>query len=336
MGQLVPVPIPVTGDLNTSDPESNRPAGTLVQATDTHHRYLGPRPGRSRATSAQGVSIVGRTVIEFDGVDDYVLYRYLVEQMVLPLEWTLDVLFEPTAVGSGSGTLVSLSAAAHTDIWLRLDGSAAGGSLPRTVVATVQGSTTSGASGSAVTVRNTTQRTLSSIGTHAVDPALIYHARLVRNGAALSLKVNGTETTGTGLSTTVGHAYAGDGLSVGGYSASLATNYYGGWIYKVLLRSGQWTNLRDGWVDMIHSKSNPVLLSSNGGLYQQWVGSGSFGQETSRFRNFGSVVGGPATDNLTASPFLYPIQMIKTYTDRSGRVWNMVVVNGRTFYQRAT
>ena len=288
------------------------------------------------STTAQGVAIVGRTVIEFDATNDYVLYRYLAEQMTLPLEWTLDVLFEPTAVGTTSGTICALNGAAHTDIWLYLDGSASGGTNPRNVVCTVQASNTGGSSGAAVTVRDTTQRTLSSAGTPVVDPVKIYHVRVVRNGAALSLKVNGTETTGTGLSTTVGHAYAGDGISVGGLSSSLANNYYGGWIYKVLLRSGQWTNLKDGWIDMVHTKANPVLLNSTGGLYQQWVGSGSMGQETSRFRNFGSVVGSPTTDNLTASPFLYPVQAINTYTDKNGRVWNLVMVNGRMFYQRAT
>ena len=87
---------------------------------------------------------------------------------------------------------------------------------------------------------------------------------------------------------------------------------------------------------MIPSKANPVLLCATGGVYQQWVGSGNYGAENSRFRNFGSVVGAPATDSLSESPFAYPVQGIRTYTDRSGRTWNTVTVNGRVFYQRAT
>ncbi len=336
MSEFTPVSLPVTGPLNTADPESNRSAGTLVQATDTHHRYLGPRPGRSRAASAQGVAVVGRSVIEFDGVDDAVLFRYLAEQMTLGLEWTLDVLFEPTAVGSTSGTICALSAAAHTDIWLYLDGSGAAGSNPRNVVCTVRASDTSGASGAAVTVRDTTQRTLVAAGTPAADYTKIVHARVVRNAAALSLKVNGTETTGTGLSSTVGHAYAGDGVSMGYYSASAANNYFGGWIYKVLLRSGQWTNLRDAWMDHIHAKASHVLLAATGGLYQDWVSGGNIGAENSRFRNFGSVTGSPGTDSLTSMPFLFPVQGIGNYTDRAGRVWNVVPTNGRVFTQRAT
>lgn len=330
-----PFGIPVDGPLDTANPESNRQTGTLVSAIDCAHTAIGPRPGRSRSATAQGLTGVGRLVYEFDGVDDYVLFPYNPGQMVLGLEWTLDLLFEPKAVGADSGTLFLMGNGTHQDIWIYLDGSGGAGTDQRTVVAKARASTSGGGSGNQGMIRDTTQRTLASAGTPAVDPTLMIHVRFIRSSGETFLYVNGVLTTSGGsVSGTVGHAYVGNGIYLGSKYAD-AGDFYGGWVYKAMLRNGVFTNLADGWVDTPHTKVPNVLFYATGGPASLWVGATSPAQELSRYRNYGIVTGSPPSDTITKSPFMFPVQGMATYTDRMGRVWNAVVTNGRLFYERA-
>lgn len=337
MSEPTPISVPCNGRLNTADPESALPLGTLVQATDTAHRWIGPRNGRTRGAYAGDKAAIARSVYELDAVDDYFLFYYNSQQMVLGLEWTLDLVVEPTGVGSTSGTIFAMgNAATHTDIHVRFLGSGSGPSDERKIRATVQSSSSSAASGSAVTVTDSTQRTLASAGTPATDPLLIYQIRLVRNGADLSLKVNGTETTGTGLSTTVGHNFVGDGFYLGTHMTN-ANTYLGGWIYKGMLRSGVFNDLSDAWIDTPHTRSPCVLWATTGGQPQVWAGGSSgFVQELSRFKHYGSAVANPGTDTLSSWPFQATINGIGNYTDKHGQQFNLVCANGRLWWERAT
>lgn len=342
MGDPVRLPLPVRGELNTTDPTSAMPAGSLIEATDLSHRALGPRPGRSRSATAQGLTGIGRSVYEFDGVDDFLLFNYTAEQMVLGVEWTLDILFEPSAVGVDSGTLFVLGTSAHRDIWVYLDGSGAAGANPRTVRAQVSPSTVGVSSGTTASVQNTTQRTLASIGNPATDPTLIYHARLVRsmvnNNAAdtvVTLYVNGASSQAN-LSTSMGHAYGTSGGIYLGSKYNDAGDFYGGWIYKTLLRNGVFTDLQDGWQGITPTLCKNVLFCASGGPASQWVGSTSCADELSRFRNYGAEFGTPLTDSLTAWPGVFPVNAIEHYTDQTGRNFNLVEAGGRLFWERVT
>lgn len=340
MGTPVPLPIPVSGPLDTTNPQSSVPEGTLIQATDVAHRWMGPREGHSTWNSVGAVSgaitNLPRAIYELDGTDDYWLHPYLAEQMEVGLQWTLDAVIEPKAVGSTSGTIFSMGDSTHTDIHLRLLGTGSGGD-ERKVRVTVHASTSGGASGSAISVTGTEQLALASAGTPLGDFSKLHHIRVTRNGTALSLKVNGTEATGTGVNPAVGHTYVGDGFYVGTHSTA-ANNYLGGWVHKVVLRAGVFTDIRDGWFECVHPKHPSVLFCTPGHVPWHWAG-GSTGlvAELSRFRNAGVTGGTPSTDNVSLpGPWAFPMQGISKMTTREGVIYNVVVCAGTLFYQRAT
>lgn len=341
MPEPVAFPIPVRGALDTKDPESALPTGTLIDATDLAHRHIGPRPGRSVAGTVNGLSQPARTMLTFGGVDTYILYPYLAEQHVMGLGWSIDLVFEFTGLSSSPMAIYCHGSTANNDILITLLGSGSAAGDQRKVRAIVSASTASAIS-TTTTLTGTTQLTQSGGASPAVTPTVIHHVRLVRNAGSLYLYVNGAlEASDTStISSTVGNAGPGSdaGTALGRNSASAANTYFTGWIYKALVRNGIHQDLSDGFLDTCHASDPVVLLYANGGinLFFMTTEAINAGQEMSRFRNYGTVNGTEAYDSAANGFPSRPIQSIMHYTDRYGRLINLVECNGRIFYDRAT
>ena len=341
MGQTVPLPLSVRGALDTADPESASAPGTLRDATDLAHRWWGPRPGRSTAATIIGLGQPTRNVYTFNGADTYITYPYIAEQYVMGLSWTIDILFEFTALASGVNTILSRGDGTNNDIQIGILGSASAAGDQRKVRVVVSASTSSAIS-TTTTLTGTTQLGLSANATPAADTTYLQHIRVVRNVGSLYLYVNGTlEASDTStLSTTVGNAGPGssDGWVLGRNSPSAANTYLSGWIYKMLCRPGSYQTLTDGWLDVCHSTADPVVIHAPGGVHTFFLTQNEAtdaGEEMSRFRNFGTMAGTGSIVTLTGWPTASPIQGFGYYTDRYGRVINIAEVSGRIFQHRA-
>jgi hypothetical protein len=338
MAENAPTFIPVKGRLDTVLPESASEMGTLRDATDLDHLNWGPRPGRSNVASiSSGNDAKPRFYYGMDGVDDYLLFPYLAEQMVWGLSWTIDLEFQFTGLSSSPMGIFCRGNGTTNDVFISLLGSGSAAGDRRKVRAIVNASTSGGAFSTTTTLTGTTQLAQGSVSI-AATPTDIYTIKLVRNVGALYLYVNGTlEASDTStLSTTVGNEYSPSGFEVGRNTSSAANSYYTGWVFKAMCRSGVHTDVTDIYMDSCHASAPVVLFQSGCGPVAFWVESGSAVIEQSRFRNYGTVGGAPSSDSILTWPASFPVQAINSMTDRYGRVWNLVMANGRFYYERAT
>lgn len=331
MGAMQHVELPVSGRLDTANPSTSRPPGSLVEAIETAHLWWGPRPGFTQQTwptrSATGYVL--------DGTNDYFdLYMRSQQQFNLPTKWTLDVVFRPTEVTHSSDTYVPifqwyLSGVATIGIYLVAGGSLSGDQ--RKVRALVTPTSSPGVAGTSLDITGGTQV---SVGT-AVEN--VHHVRLTRDGDTLALRVdNVADATSTGLvaaqrheaavaASTVCHAYLGfaSGLALG------ANHLFKGRIHTAVLRAGVvGTDATKGLRPFAFSRAAGIRLAyfgnMNGGNNDQSLFGNDFTTK-------------PATTEAESNgrPYwLEPIQGGAHFVDAFGKPWNAVMTGGALLFRR--
>ena len=338
MAQLVPVVFPVNGPLNTTDPMTNRPPGTLVEATDAALRWLGPRRGMTQKTwvyqANSGTNYPDPEVPIFDGNNGHGTCTMRAKrQFNLPTQWTLDTVIRPSGVSHSSDVnllIFQWDLNGIEAIGLYIKGGGAPSNAQRKLYAVVTPTSSAGVGGSAVTLTGTTQI---SVGT-AIENT--HHVRLVRDGASLVLTCDGvTEASSSSLSASQRHE-AGTAVSVAchAYLAGTSTggnHLYAGRIYRTLLRTGAATDTTKGLRDFSFPSSQAVRFAQYG--YDS-VGSDL---EFSPFRNAISWSGMTSSNVSEAAPWFQPgVQGGVYHTDVRGQSWNVVVAGGSIFWRRAT
>ncbi len=108
MGQRILVPLNVLAPLDTSNPLSSLPPGTLVTAEDLASRWWGPRLGGASLSQPHDYATAAKLpgpgdLLAFDGTDSYVSGVFASpEQRDLNDSWTLDLSFRATSVDHGT------------------------------------------------------------------------------------------------------------------------------------------------------------------------------------------------------------------------------------------
>lgn len=322
------VVLPVQGQLDTANPVTNRADGTLVEAIDVSPLWWGPRFGFTQQTWPNRVA----GCYLFDGTDGYVsCVMRSKQQFNLPTAWTLDVVFRPTLVSHSTDVSVpifqwDLNGVEAIGLYILANGESSGNR--RKIRATVTPTSAPGVAGSGVTITGTTQQ---SVGTSMLNT---HHARLVRNGANLTLTVdNLTEATSTSLSATQRHEAAVAAstsctayLATGRGIATGANHLFNGRIMRTLLRVGAATDPAKGFRDF-QFPEHPSVRFCQRGIY---------GMDLSSFTGtLGISSSGTTLDTETPAPWSgSPVQGGTYWKDSRGRGWNVVVTEGNLYWRR--
>ncbi len=338
MGSMQHIRLPVEAPLDTSMPDTNRPPGTLVEATDVSTFVWGPRYGMTQQTwPIYGVTPIpfGGATYAFDGTNDFADFRMRApEQYNLGTRWTLDIVFRPESVTHSSDSTVPIfewSLAAVSAIKVMLVAGGGSGANQRKVKVIVTPTSSPGVAGTAVTLDGTTQV---SAGTTLAD---VHHIRVTRDGATLTLYVDGVqEAQSTSISatqrheatvgaTTLAHAYIGmsNGLAAAG------NHYFKGRVHAILLRSALATDVTKGARDFEFGKLAGTHFHFTGTTV-------SFPDDLSSFQNAIFSYSATSTSSEIASRpwYLNRVQGGAHFRDSTGRVWNAVMIGGYIGFRR--
>jgi hypothetical protein len=251
----ISVPISTVGPLDTTNPPTDRPAGTLIEAINLGSRWWGPRiPNRAdtwfgqRTTSGGGQS----RYITFDGSTTYINAQTSGDSVRdLGTRWTIDAWFgladvdEDLSTVAGSNLLtvfmwnVGLSGSTVPAIQINVGGPNGPGADERKVICYVRTTSARNTVGNTYTIKSTSLVPVNTSGSWTNEFSKITHVRLVRNGSDLRLYVNGvSEATQTVSATepTEGSIGAAASYSIG-YSAVGAGQNFIGIIPNVTLRT---------------------------------------------------------------------------------------------------
>ena len=189
MATRLPLDLTVRGPLNTSDPKSDRPPGTLLEAQDLAHRWWGPRRGRKTVAWPIGSEsrqvTPGRAAINFTS-GDFVTGQIVDYAQDIKDSFTLDIVLRLRQAPAGSEEIFQWRTASAADLIVRLHSSATYGRVQVFF---------NGISGGA-------HLTGSAILANGIsDDTKIAHIRVVRDGTSAYLYVNGVlDDSATGLS----------------------------------------------------------------------------------------------------------------------------------------
>lgn len=318
MGNLIHVPLPTGGKLDTSVPAADLAPGQLVSAVDLAHRFWGPRQCRARL--ANYPSSTGYTGLRFYGVDGEIVFPYHGTQMDLGLQFTADCAFTCDALQTNDTTIFCMDYdTTNMALYVALQGS--GGGDPGTPIVYVRGTGGGNATLNGTTVIGT------DTGLHTI--------RVVRNGTLLYLYVDGElEDTASGFSSGVSVAAgsAGEGLVVGRkITAEAPDSWWSGYIYQVNIRPGAFTDAR-----VIHALPNFPRAQSFRFVTRPGprVTGDDMCLDLSRFGNHGTIGGTVTEVELRTAGALVPACGIGHFIDGERTDYNVVLAGGRLDYGR--
>lgn len=329
------IPLDTRARLDSANPPTDRPPGTLVTALDVGSRWWGPRLGGKSFSNPHnmpsGDEPRGQSVTTFDGAGAYVTGAFQSpEQRDLGTRWTLDIVFSADSVNHATFDeaiifkwTTKTSATAIDAITVGIRGTSAGGS-ERTIRATITPTSSPDVAGTTKTLDSTTQLT---VGTDEQDR---HHIRLVRDARTARLYVNGaSEATAGGMSKSNGHVGSAD---VGQWelSSGAAPNFKG-IVYYATLRDGVYGNPERGYPMPVFPRADAFRVAIDG----MAQGTATV-PDHSLYRAHGTPLNVGATSAPDQHPYPTPVQGMASFTDIKGRAWNVVVCGGMVYYRKVS
>lgn len=252
------------------------------------------RPGMQRLFQVTNAG----TCFDLNGTTQIVTVPLNIVMHTLRKEWTVDILFQPDQVSSAATLLGWVSAST----W------------PIRIQTTSAGKVEAKVTDSASTVTTMTGTTTLVVGTN-------YHVRVVRNGTALTVYLNGvSEATGTIADL--------DCLAPGGnltFGAANGAAFFDGKVDYCTAYSSAITNMTDIYIRCILPRAPHVLWHY---VMEEIETTTHRVDDESRFENHGSVTNGTSTATSIARQTM-PVTLIAPYIDKNNKQ-RAVVMAGRT------
>lgn len=292
-------PVALGSGLNTSRIEQTSESAVLRVFKNVRSDQGGVvrRPGMVRIGRITPPSQCG----DFDGTNDILQFNGDTRIWPLGTRWTVEALCRPDAL-TGTHTILGGDAA---NAGLRIQMDTTGGGR---VLVTVRDS-----AGTDVTL------TVSGITT-----AVVYAIQVVRDGASLTLRVNGTEDTDTMHATNVLGAQVSTAITGVTIGATAGASFFDGAIDFVRGFSTAKTHQRDGWRRLLDPYADDVLFDICTGT------TSSRARDRSRYGNHASSSNLPTnTTALCVNPS--PIQSIAQRTKANGARELVVVAGGGVY-----
>lgn len=323
--------VPVFGPLDTANPVSSRLTGTLIEARDVAHRWIGPRAGpkafatpRTLADTTTRPGVLRNPLILDGDTGRITGPLQTAEQRDLGSKWTFDVSFLPATAQSATAATVSVAEWNHTAaattvrLLLVLSGGGATGTL-RAIFNTPAG---------AVSVTGTTVLTFAD--------GLQHHVRVTREGTTGTIYLDGAqEVVNSSLGSSSPLAAGDDGgyWVIGATTPLSASELYAGRVYRMTMRSGVFSDAANDILELADPRAPNVRLhtaATTGHL-------STFVADFSRFGAHGVPAGGVSqagAATILGLPMRAPVQGMSHFTDLEGRSWNAVMVGGVLYWQR--
>lgn len=326
MATRIPIILDTQEELNTADPQTNRPSGTLVAAPDVHHHYWGPRVGTKAYTHAleSSGSAMGYDYITMTG-GSATASSYNPQWRDWGTKWTLDLFFKlreyayagTTPIGIFEYQINSVSC-----LRIRILTTVADQGKIEVLV------TPTGVVGGTIT-------------TTAIDPLAgsvpHVHLTVVRDGESITVYDQGV-SIGTG-STSTTRGFTGTGTQTGDLTLAFnptGTNiYFDGNIYAAVWRVGVFNTLPfenyppSDCRDMsIRSYLLGADLSYGANAHSYW--------DLGPYQHHALLSGTSGVQfTTTAGPdnrnYFAPVQGFGTATTRDGKVMTTVIVGGYVY-----
>lgn len=330
------VNLPVSGPLNTNDPSTAVPPGTLRKAIDTRHVGWGNRMGGRQQTWTGRIPSSGISAnvpgacpdFSFDGTNTYVKGTLPVEQKNLGNRWTLDIAIHAFAARSTANAVQAFKwniDGSITAIEVGHYGSShANANKGYAIVKTTSSAGVVAGTYTLVggTVPFAAQSSLVTGGT-----VIRYFMRLIRDGTTLTLldSTGATATDTTLLATephlggsSVGNWYYGRDTGLG------ASTTFNGLVLRVLLRDVASAAIAPQAIEHIFPRSPSVRFFGTSAL----LTSANVADQSS-FGSHGVVSSAGA---VTAYDRHYPIaktvQGVGSFTDSNGQSLSAAMVGG--------
>lgn len=334
----ISIPISTVGPLDTTNPPTDRPAGTLIEAINLGSRWWGPRiPNRADSWYGQFETDGSEQAqfMEYDGTSSQSIGRTMAEGIKnLGTSWTLDVwcgLKDAAAdlAYANAYPKIPVFAWATTPliyVWITSPMSASGGDPLGTIH--VQVKTTDNA-GSVLHTYELQSNVVMPVNTGGWSSNFdkIRHIRVVRSGSSLAMYVDGVVADSDTVAADEAHYVAASmpatwlmGTFTGG------SGYFKGIIPCVSLRDGAHTTTFDSGLQ----PQNPWAKDCR--LHIGCVYSGRSGDvliDASRSRMHGRHFPTTAAANQCVIPSGAPIQGIGNFVNRSGKPVTAVMVGGK-------
>ena len=328
----LPIPLNVRGDLDTANPVTDRAPGSLIAAADVHPRTWGPREGSKKFT---GIWEGPGTASLYDGVtftgaaSQLAEGRSFEEQFGdLGTKFTLDLWFrlEATAYAAGIAKIAVFEFLENTSA-SRISVSIWGPSETdhEKLYVAVKTSASRTTSDTLVAITGGTRL---SVGTAQTDKQ---HVRLVRDGATMTLFLNGqSDGVSTSLSATHGilRPVGDKAFWFAGFTQDAGATFKGRW-YGAVLRDGAFN------ANPVEATMPSDPFAKNVHLYalgrNYALGGDAHLMDLSRFGAHGRVNGSPtfASSNDDTFPAPARIQGLRSWTDRNNRTVSTVAAGGQ-------
>jgi len=344
VGVKSPVVLSVDGPLDTANPATNRAPGTLLEAVDTAHRWIGPRGGMKAWTwpgrgSTANFPIVGSglSVATFDGTNTYATGELVREQADLGAAWTLDVCFHATANQAIAGSVPVFRWRLDATIYaIEVGYYGTGNANAGKVYAVVKTTSSAGVVGHTYTLVSAATVTFSSSLVSGGKMVRCF-VRLTRDGTTLSMTTSTDFTAVTNTSLSLNEPHVGTATDQGAWfmasnSPLGANSLFKGYLLTAVLRSGAFTSTAIQTVEHIFPRAPNVIFHAQGAV---GVSDTATVREFSRFGSHGAfnAIGAIPTDRHY--PYAKPVQMMGAYTDLAGVPTSAVMVGGALVFQRA-
>lgn len=311
-GKLQAIVLNTRGQLDTTNPPTDRDPGTLVAADDMNHTYLGPREGVQSSERTSTHLLVPSPPI-FNGTDVYYYSGDLsLETMTdVPKAWTLDAWINADLSGTLPYTIFHLKGT-RGEIKLSIDASSK-------IAFSFTGTSVRGTAASAYSTTDT------GLTLTTNTP---YHIRIAKNsGTTIEIRLNGNDSgysvSNANLGYPIEEALTGAIKAYYIGATSTGADFFKGYIYGVMLRNGCFT-------DLPMDVTLPTAVPAGTHFYYlpDPLGAGyyrDYSPYTLHARGFGTIL---YSTNVNTYPSLAPVQGVGTFTNNSGRICQVVVVGG--------
>lgn len=347
MGKRAYIAIPVTGPLNTADPSTNRPVGTLLQGIDASTKAIGPRRGMEQQTwpgripTSVSIYTPGATPdFSFDGSSTYVKGTLAREQADLGNKWTLDLAFHAFAARTTANAVQIFQWKIDSSIVaIEVGHYGSTHAQANRLYAIVKTTSSAGVVGATHTLVGGVVP-FAAVGSYVSGGAATrVMVRLTRDGTTLRMTDSiGATDTDTSLTSGYGHAgtttqsafwYFGRDTTLG------VSTTFNGLIHRVMMRDrlSEQSVIPLSMVECPFARSNSIRFSAGTALMTN--------VHVADHSSFGShgLVSTPGTAPTINTERHYPlakvVQGFGSFTDRDGIKQSMVLVGGLRCFVRA-
>lgn len=335
MGQMRPFALPIDGELDTNNPITDRPPGTLVVARDCESHFFGPRKGSlapTRTWEEPGTAIFYDSVTMTSDDTYWHVGGYEDQQRDLGTQLTMDIWFRITDFAYNSGTILLYSFLnTGGQVMIGIDSAA----NTRRLYTGFISSSARGTPNTTFTMVGTTLVTAGSTQAHR------HHVRCIRDGSQWSVYLDGLADAATSSSGTIVATERIEGVINGAFGLGIGGQNTGtilpgteaklkGIVYAALLRDGAYTQAPIEATLPHNSRGRGVHHYF---INRKWDnGTTNYhGTDLSRYGCHPRIVG----TNYTASgaqdnnpPASGVVQGLTTWSTRKGRTATAVMVGG--------